>query len=68
MGPGLGGGGGGGEGGRKGGGGATIPRIHCLLNPPLQPVPCEQVLCHETTGVWLKHITHTVNHKKTRNL
>ena len=47
--------------------GATIPRIPCLLKLPLQPVPCEQVHCREATGgggggVWLKHITYTVNH------
>ena len=29
----------------------------------LQSVPSEQVHCHEATGVWLKHITYTVNHQ-----
>ena len=32
-------------------------------------VPCEQVHCRDATGVWLKHIINTVNHKnKTYNL
>ena len=38
--------------------GARIPRIHNLSKPPVQPVPCEQVHCHE---VWLKHVTYAVN-------
>ena len=37
----------------------TNPRICCLSKLILQPAPCEQVHCHEATGVWLKHITHS---------
>ena len=43
--------------------GATVPQIHRLSKLHLQLVPCEQVYCREATGVWLKHITYTVNHK-----
>ena len=45
----------------------TIPQIHSLLNLPLQPVPCEQVHCHEVAGVWLKLITYTVKSQKEEN-
>ena len=49
--------------------GATIPRIHSLSKPLLQPVHFkEQVYCDEAKGVWLKHITPTVNHQSKKHI